>query len=242
VQTDHVPIEQLSALLDGELEATEQATVESHLSTCEVCQAELESLRSTVMRLSALPTLAPPRSFALPAVAPTPVVTRSLWQRPELLRAFAGMAAALMLVVVAADALRPPAASLTSATAARQLSAPGAAPAEAPAAALAPAAPAADAFQPRTESAPASGNAGAAAPQQRAAVPQAAAPAPAPERPASATGTDPSVPALRGSPDEVRAFSVTQPASGPGPAQIAAGFLGLVAVALFLVSFFVRRA
>ncbi len=59
--------EQLSAYLDGELDARHAETVERHLSTCDSCAALLEELRETRALLSALPTQAPPRSFVLGA-------------------------------------------------------------------------------------------------------------------------------------------------------------------------------
>ena len=59
--------EQLSAYLDGELDARQAENVERHLSSCAACSALLEELRETRALLSALPAQAPPRSFVLGA-------------------------------------------------------------------------------------------------------------------------------------------------------------------------------
>src|SRR4051812_7211989 len=106
--TDHATIEELSALLDGELTLDEQAKVEEHLDGCLACRRELEDLRQTVMRVSQLPTLATPRSFVLPSESRSVAVPFHARIRPELLRAFAGVAAVVMVLLFAADAARVP--------------------------------------------------------------------------------------------------------------------------------------
>lgn len=58
--------EQLSALLDNQLDAQERAALEAHLRDCAECQAELASLRQTRALLRALPQPALPRNFTLP--------------------------------------------------------------------------------------------------------------------------------------------------------------------------------
>ena len=58
--------EQLSALLDNQLDAQERAALEAHLRDCAECQAELASLRQTRAVLRALPQPALPRNFTLP--------------------------------------------------------------------------------------------------------------------------------------------------------------------------------
>ena len=68
----HLTTEQLSALLDGEVTAEEQAQWEAHLSTCPQCQHELARLRQTVTLLHALPQPTLPRSFILPMEAAEP--------------------------------------------------------------------------------------------------------------------------------------------------------------------------
>ncbi|HEY5005639.1 MAG TPA: zf-HC2 domain-containing protein [Ktedonobacteraceae bacterium] len=80
----HLTTEQLSALLDKEASAAEQAQWEAHLSTCPQCQRALTALRQTVAMLHALPQPTLPRSFVLSmeaaepsakpvVVAPTPI-------------------------------------------------------------------------------------------------------------------------------------------------------------------------
>lgn len=61
----HLTTEQLSALLDKEASAEEQAQWEAHLSTCPQCQRALTALRQTVAMLHALPQPTLPRSFVL---------------------------------------------------------------------------------------------------------------------------------------------------------------------------------
>lgn len=62
----HLTTERLSALIDQQITAEEQAAYTAHLQTCQRCQQELTALRQTVMLLKALPQPALPRSFALP--------------------------------------------------------------------------------------------------------------------------------------------------------------------------------
>lgn len=64
-QNQHLTTEQLSALLDTQLPAQEQARAEAHLRTCQQCQAMLNDLRHTVALLHALPPPVLPRSFVL---------------------------------------------------------------------------------------------------------------------------------------------------------------------------------
>ena len=236
MESNHLPVERLSSLLDGELDPNERAEAERHLAGCEICRSELESLRSTVMRLSALPRVALPRSFTLPDAAPMMGAARPRpWQRPELLRTFAGLAAALMLVVVVADAYRSPPASFT-----RTGGAPAAAPALAPS--FSSPAPADTAGQRALESAPVGGTESA-APQPRAAVPPAFAPQSAVETPTlTSPQLEPEVKDARPQQDQVRAIDVPEPSQGPGVAQVSAVALGALAIMLLVASFAVRRA
>lgn len=64
--------EQLSAYLDGELEAEERQRLEAHLMACADCQRELAELRQTRQLLRALPAPALPRSFTLPVPEAAP--------------------------------------------------------------------------------------------------------------------------------------------------------------------------
>jgi anti-sigma factor RsiW len=62
----------LSGYVDRRLSPEEAARVEDHLSTCQGCWEELESLRATVALLRRLPEVTPSRSFALAPVKPLP--------------------------------------------------------------------------------------------------------------------------------------------------------------------------
>ena len=64
-QNQHLTTEQLSALLDKQLPAREQAFSEAHLRACQQCQTILNDLRQTVALLHALPQPTLPRSFVL---------------------------------------------------------------------------------------------------------------------------------------------------------------------------------
>jgi negative regulator of sigma E activity len=57
--------EQLSALLDNQLDGQERAALETHMRDCAECQAELASLQQTRALLRALPQPALPRNFTL---------------------------------------------------------------------------------------------------------------------------------------------------------------------------------
>jgi putative zinc finger protein len=55
----HRESEQLSAYLDGELDAAERRAIESHLSGCAACSTTLQALRATTADLRALPAAEP---------------------------------------------------------------------------------------------------------------------------------------------------------------------------------------
>lgn len=84
----------LSAYMDGRLSAEEKAPVVDHLSTCQACREELESLRATVSLLRQLPEVAPAKHFTVAPLKPLPYR-----------RAFAALrlatAAAVVLLVAA---------------------------------------------------------------------------------------------------------------------------------------------
>ncbi|GHO74220.1 hypothetical protein KSD_19910 [Ktedonobacter sp. SOSP1-85] len=61
----HLTSEEFSAYLDGELTSSEQERLASHLSSCTICEQELDELRRTIALLQALPRPALPRSFTL---------------------------------------------------------------------------------------------------------------------------------------------------------------------------------
>lgn len=118
--------EQLSALLDDELDEQERAELEAHLPTCAACRAELESLRRGRALLRALPQPTLPRNFALPLAAapiqaaspsrPAPAATRRPASAPparitsrrrpvRMLQWFSTIAAVLGLILLCSSAL-----------------------------------------------------------------------------------------------------------------------------------------
>ena len=60
-------LEELSALIDNELDAGAQARVAAHIAGCQACQARLDGLRQTAHAIRGLPMEAPPRTFTIPA-------------------------------------------------------------------------------------------------------------------------------------------------------------------------------
>lgn len=58
----HAAVEQLSALLDGELELAERDTVDRHLSSCPQCRTRLDGLRAAAAALANLGPVAAPRA------------------------------------------------------------------------------------------------------------------------------------------------------------------------------------
>lgn len=76
-QERHFSTTELSAFLDGQLPAQEQALCEEHLKQCEQCRQILAELRQTVALLHALPQPPLPRSFLLSAdQTPAPAAVR----------------------------------------------------------------------------------------------------------------------------------------------------------------------
>lgn len=81
--------DRFSEYIDGELSAPEQRAVESHLSACAECRAELEAWRRAVRAVSELPKRPAPAGFGARVMkrlrsheaAPQPVVLRLLWSR-----------------------------------------------------------------------------------------------------------------------------------------------------------------
>ncbi len=88
----------LSPYIDGRVAPAEAELIEAHVAGCDACRAELSQLRSLVQALRALPQVAAPRSFALPAAgarsARAYFLANVLWLR----RAAAGLAACLVLL------------------------------------------------------------------------------------------------------------------------------------------------
>ncbi len=94
--------DQLSAYIDGELDASAAERLERHLGECGRCRQEMEQLRATVAALQELPAVELPRSFTLSPerVAPRPPmpVVSPLAFGARI--AAAGVAAALAVVLV----------------------------------------------------------------------------------------------------------------------------------------------
>lgn len=97
--------DQLSAYIDGELEAPAVERLERHLADCGRCRAQLEQLRATIGALRELPEAEPPRSFTLSperVAAPRPALPAA----PPLafgMRIAATVVAAALAVVLVVD-------------------------------------------------------------------------------------------------------------------------------------------
>ena len=79
----HSELDQLSAYLDGELDAAERAHVEAHLPTCAECRTTLDSLRATIADLATLPEPAPSEqdSWAIRSAISRSRAPAKRWQR-----------------------------------------------------------------------------------------------------------------------------------------------------------------
>ncbi len=94
--------DQLSAYIDGELDASAAERLERHLAECGRCRQEMEQLRATVAALQKLPAVEAPRSFTLSQerVAPRPPMPVASPLAFGARIAAAGVAAALAVVLV----------------------------------------------------------------------------------------------------------------------------------------------
>ena len=94
--------DQLSAYIDGELDASATERLEHHLAECGRCRQEMEQLRATVAALQELPAVEPPRSFTLSPerLAPRPPMPVASPLAFGARIAAAGVAAALAVVLV----------------------------------------------------------------------------------------------------------------------------------------------
>ncbi len=100
-------LEELSAYLDHELDASTQARVADHVAGCAECTRRLEGLRETVSAVRALPMETPTRTFTIPA------------QRRQSFRWapvgwVGGVAAAFLVVALGVTQLHGPAGSTAS--------------------------------------------------------------------------------------------------------------------------------
>ena len=96
----HAELDQLSAYIDGELDATERTALEAHLPSCAECRSTLDALRATITDLASLPEPVPSEqdSWALRSAiargrAPVKQWHRAAWA--------AGAVAATLIAVVA---------------------------------------------------------------------------------------------------------------------------------------------
>ena len=192
----------LSHYIDGQVRQSEAARIERHLTECEECRAEIDTLRATVGLLRALPEIEMPRAFTLSAV-PVPVRFASPFVRATgIATSIAGVLLAGLLLgdvlgLVTQSEFTLPEIRFAAEHGAASRAAP-AAPASAPAAAPAPAAPA-------PAAAPA-------APAQAAPIPQPPAP-PAPT-PAPAKAPAAAAPALA---EEAQSGASAEPQAAPTP-------------------------
>jgi predicted anti-sigma-YlaC factor YlaD len=103
--TKHVTVN-LSAYLDGLLNAGERAQLEAHLRSCSGCQADLNSLRYVVTMTRSLPEMRAPRSFTLsPEMAAQARPYRQFGWIYASMRGFTALAAVLLVMVCSADFL-----------------------------------------------------------------------------------------------------------------------------------------
>jgi len=99
-------LDNLSAYLDGELDARQRARIERHLATCSACQHELATLRATVELLSRVPAKPVPRSFVLPASVQAQQARYKFWSTAYSALRASTLAVAFMLVLfLSSDAL-----------------------------------------------------------------------------------------------------------------------------------------
>jgi hypothetical protein len=121
--------EMLSLYIDGELSSGDRARVEEHLAECDDCTWELETLRQTVDLMAQLPKVPVPRAFTIyETPRPRPFgLFQARWVYTYLKGATA-LAAALLILVLAADALFQFQRMTTSLAPAKEFAAPAAAP------------------------------------------------------------------------------------------------------------------
>ena len=111
-------LDELSAYIDDELDASTKARVAQHLAGCADCQARVDGLRQTVNAVRGLPMESPPRTFTIPA------------QRRQVSRRWAPVgwvgsaAAALLVIAFGIQNLHLPAAGTTVAGSSANYSAP----------------------------------------------------------------------------------------------------------------------
>jgi putative zinc finger protein len=103
-------LDDLSAYLDHELEAGEQARVAEHVAGCRDCQARLDGLRQTAYAVRGLPQESPPRTFRIPEA---PARRSRNWAPVGWI---GGVAAAMVIVIVGVQHLPGPSGSMATTT------------------------------------------------------------------------------------------------------------------------------
>jgi len=101
-QHDGPSLEELSAFIDHELSAKDQAIVDNHVAGCAECRTRLDGLRHTTQAIRGLPMETPRRAFTIP-----PEGRRSWSWAP--VGWLGGAAAALLLIAVGIQNLHLPA-------------------------------------------------------------------------------------------------------------------------------------
>jgi len=97
----------LSAYLDGELDAREKDRIEKHLRECAICQRELAGLRQTVALLRLVPEVPLPRSFLVPLAEARPQPARARQPALTLVRSASLIATFLFVAVLTATLALP---------------------------------------------------------------------------------------------------------------------------------------
>ena len=95
--------ERLSAYLDGELLPQEREAVKRHLSPCQACQWDLDSLSKTVQWTRELPTVPVPRIFTIQVPATPRRAERRGWSFVPALQAATAVVALLLFFAVTGD-------------------------------------------------------------------------------------------------------------------------------------------
>lgn len=90
--------ELLSPYIDDELDAAERQKVDSHLSLCQSCRDEFDSIRKTISLVQSMPVIKPRRSFAISEIK------KKTWDGGlKALSAATVLVAVLLLVIIIGD-------------------------------------------------------------------------------------------------------------------------------------------
>lgn len=92
----------LSALVDGQLPASDAAAVRAHVATCDACERELDDVRTARRLVRSLPAQEPPAGFLASLLADDDVVVPLRPRRAVLAAVSGSVAAGLVLLVLSA--------------------------------------------------------------------------------------------------------------------------------------------